>query len=112
MGKKRYRTLLASHLSAFPAIIIVQEYDYGRQIIIPIPVNGTILLRWLWLWVQGFFPCGKVSYPGLNLLREVRMLVDDLSIGLGQLWVRFQFGTVLARSVAWGVLGCKREVDR
>ena len=105
MGKKRYRTLLASHLSAFPAIIIVQEEDDGRQVIIPVPVNGTILLRWLWLWIQGLLPSGKVSYPGLNLLREVRRLVDDLSIGVEQLWVGFQFGTVLARSVAWGVLG-------
>ena len=39
MGKKRYRTLLASHYSAFPAIVIVQEEDDGRQIIIPIPVH-------------------------------------------------------------------------
>ncbi len=58
MGKKRCRALLASHYSAFPAIIIVQEEDDGRQIVIPVPVNGAILLRWLWWWVSGLLPSG------------------------------------------------------
>lgn len=105
MGKKRRRTLLASHYSAFPAIIIVQEEDDGRQVIIPVPINGAILVRWLWLWVQGLFPSIKVTTHAFNFLREVRLLADDLIIGLEQLWAGFQFGTVLARSLAWGVLG-------
>ena len=105
MGKKRYRTLLASHLSAFPAIIIVQEEDDGRQIIIPIPVNGSILLRWLWLWVQGLLPSVQVSVFGFRLMRQMGELAEELTDGLEQLRLSFQFGTVLARSVAWGVLG-------
>jgi hypothetical protein len=100
MGKKRCRTLLASHYSAFPAIIIIQDAkrDDGRQIIIPIPVNGAILLRWLWWWVSGLLPSGQASALGFRLIGEFASYLEQLRLG-------FQFGTVLARSVAWGVLG-------
>ena len=68
-------------------------------------MNGAVLLRWVWLWMQGLFPSVKVAHLDFDFLREMRVLVDHLIIGLEQLWVGFQFGTVLARSVAWGVLG-------
>ena len=48
--RRSYKPVLATQYSAFPAIIVVQEEDDGRQMIMPIPVTGTILLRWLWLW--------------------------------------------------------------
>ena len=99
------RTLLATQYSAFPAIIVIQKEDDGRQLIVPIPVNGAILLRWLWLWVQGLFPSFRVSCPDFDLLRKAKVLEDDLATKLEQLRLSFQFGTVLARSLAWGVLG-------
>lgn len=105
MGKKRYRTLLASHYSAFPAIIIIREEDDGRQIVIPVPVNGAILLRWLWWWVSGLLPSGQVSAFGFRLMRKMGELAEELAGSLEQFRLGFQFSTVLARSVAWGVLG-------
>ncbi len=107
MGKKRHRTLLASHYSAFPAIIIIRDAkrDDGRQIVIPVPVNGAILLRWLWWWVSGLLPSGRVSAFGFRLIGEMREQISELAGYLEQFRLSFQFGTVLARSVAWGVLG-------
>ena len=99
------RTMLATQYSAFPAIIVVQEEDDGRQFIVPIPVNGAVLLRWLWLWVQGLLPPFRVSVPGFRLRRQVRVLINDLFTELERIRLSFQFGTVLARSLAWGVLG-------
>ena len=102
---RRYKPVLATQYSAFPAIIVIQEEDDGRQMIVPIPVTGTILLRWLWLWVQGLLPSFKISVPDLGLRRKMRGLTDELTTRLEQLRLSFQFGTVLARSLAWGVLG-------
>ena len=99
------RTMLATQYSTFPAIIVVREEDDGRQIIVPIPVNGAILLRWLWLWVQGLLPSFRISVPDFRLWRQVRVLTDELTTRLEQIRLSFQFGTVLARSLAWGVLG-------
>ena len=95
----------ATQYSAFPAIIVIQEEDDGQQTIVPIPVNGTILLRWLWLWVQGLLPTFRLSIPDFELRRKVRNLTGELTTKLEQFRLSFQFGTVLARSVAWGVLG-------
>jgi hypothetical protein len=103
--RRSYKPVLATQYSAFPAIIVVQEEDDGRQIIVPIPVNGAILLRWLWLWVQGLFPPFRISVPDFRLRRQVRVLIDGLFTELKHIWLSFQFGTVLARSLAWGVLG-------
>jgi hypothetical protein len=103
--RRRYKPVLATQYSAFPAIIVIQEEDDGRQTIVPIPVNGSILLRWLWLWVQGLLPSFKISGPDFGLQRKVRGLTDELTTRLEQLRLSFQFGTVLARSLAWGVLG-------
>ena len=99
------RTLLATQYSAFPAIIVIQEEDDGRQIIVPIPVNGAILLRWLWLWVQGLLPSFRFSIPDFGLGQQIRVLSHELVTELERLRLRFQFGTVLGRSLAWGVLG-------
>ena len=103
--RRRYKSVLATQYSAFPAIIVVQEEDDGRQIIVPIPVNGAILLRWLWLWVQGLLPSFRLSIPDSGLRWKVRGLTDELATRLEQFRLSFQFGTVLARSLAWGVLG-------
>jgi hypothetical protein len=97
--------VLATQYSAFPAIIVVQEEDDGRQTIVPIPVNGAILLRWLWLWAQGLLPSFKPSIPAFRIQWKEWRFVDDLVTELAQLRLSFQFGTVLARSLAWGVLG-------
>jgi hypothetical protein len=97
--------MLATQYSAFPAIIVVQEEDDGRQIIVLIPVNGAILLRWLWLWVQGLLPSFRLSVPDFGLRWKEWEFVDNLVTKLAQLRLSFQFGTVLARSLAWGVLG-------
>ncbi len=99
------RTMLATQYSAFPAIIVIHEEDDGRQIIVPIPVNGAVLFRWLWLWVQGLLPSFRISVPDFRLRRQVRGLTDKLVTELERLRLSFQFGTVLARSLAWGVLG-------
>ena len=99
------RTMLATQYSAFPAIIVIQKEDDGRQIIVPIPVNGAILLRWLWLWVQGLLPSFRLSIPDFGLGQQIRVLTHELATELERLRLRFQFGTVLARSLAWGVLG-------
>ena len=68
-------------------------------------MNGTILLRWLWLWVQGVLPSGQVSAFGFRLVGKMGELAKELAGGLEQFRLSFQFGTVLARSLAWGVLG-------
>ena len=103
--RRRYKAVLATQFSAFPAIIVIWEEDDGRQIIVPIPVNGVILIRWLWLWVQGLLPSFRVSVPDFRLRQQVRVLIDDLVTELEHIRLSFQFGTVLARSLAWGVLG-------
>ena len=103
--RRRLKPVLASQYSAFPAIIVIQEEDDGRQIIVPIPVNSTIFLRWLWMWAQGLLPTFRLSIPDFELRRKVRGLTDELTTKLEQLRLSFQFGTVLARSLAWGVLG-------
>ena len=103
--RRRYSPMLATQYSAFPAIIIIQEEDDGRQIIVPIPVNGVILIRWLWLWVQGLLPSFRITLPDFGLQRKMRWLPDNLVLRLEQIRLSFQFGTVLARSLAWGVLG-------
>ena len=103
--RRRYRPILATQYSAFPAIIVIQEEDDGRQTIVPIPVNGAILLRWLWLWVQGLLPSFRLSIPPFRMRWKEWRLVDDLVTKLAQLRLSLQFGTVLARSLAWGVLG-------
>jgi hypothetical protein len=103
--RRRYKPELATQYSAFPAIIVVQEEDDGRQTVVPIPVNGAILLRWLWLWVQGLLPSFRLSILDFGLRRKVSGLTDELTTRLEQFRLSFQFGTVLARSLAWGVLG-------
>ena len=103
--RRRYKPVLATQYSAFPAIIVIQEEDDGRQTIVPIPVNGAILLRWLWLWVQGLLPSFSLSIPDFGLAQQIRVLTQELVTELEPLRLRFQFGTVLARSLAWGVLG-------
>ena len=103
--RRRYKPVLATQYSAFPAIIVIQEEDDGRQTVVPIPVNGAILLRWLWLWVQGLLPSFRLSAPDFGLRQKVRGLTDELTTRLEQFRLSFQLGTVLARSLAWGVLG-------
>jgi hypothetical protein len=103
--RRRYKPILAIQYSAFPAIIVIQEEDDGRQTIVPIPVNGAIFLRWLWLWVQGLLPTFRVSIPDFGQRWKVRGLTGELTTRLEQFRLSFQFGAVLVRSLAWGVLG-------
>lgn len=105
MGKVHYRTRLATQYSAFPALIVVREEDNGCQAIIPIPLSGSLLWRWLWMLVVGMLPRSRYGTLVVRLLSEARWLADDVADAFQRTRVSLRLGTVLFRSLTWGVLG-------
>ena len=110
---KTYQQMTTTQYSIFPAMIVMQETGEGRQLLIPIPLTGPILWRWLWISAIGMLPLPWPIRAGYNLrsapfvcrLLEVRWLITELVETVRRTQLSFQLGTVLARSLAWGVLG-------
>lgn len=109
---RTYQQMMTTRYSIFPAMIVVQEMGEGRQLLSPIPLTGPILWRWLWILVVGMLPlpwqagsrCDR-SVPFVCRLLEVRWLMTTLVETVQQTQLSLQLGTILARSLAWGVLG-------
>lgn len=105
MGKRYYRTMLATQYSAFPALIVVREEDSGCQTIIPVPLSGPILWRWLGMLVVGMLPRYRYGALVFRLLSAARWLAGDVTGAFQRARVGLRLGTVLFRSLTWGVLG-------
>ena len=105
MGKRYNRTMLATQYSAFPALIVIREEDGGCQTIIPIPLSSSILWRWLGILIMGMLPRYRDDTLVFRLLSEARVRVDNLVATFQRASAVLRLGTVLFRSLTWGVLG-------
>lgn len=109
---RTYQQMMTTQYSIFPAMIVVQETGEGRQFLSPIPLTGPILWRWLWILVVGMFPLPWQAGPRYDWsvpfachLVAIRWLTTELVEMVQRIQMSLQLGTVLARSLAWGVLG-------
>ncbi len=100
MIKRRRGSLLQpTQYSVFPVLMVVEEDDDGHTSLRPIPLEWTILLRWLSLllvtWLQG-------------LQDTTRKMADNAGDWVDALIERvvleFKMGTILTRQLTLGVL--------
>lgn len=100
MATRCRKTLLqATGYSVFPVLMVVEEREDGATTFQPIPLEGSILLRWLSLllatWLQG-------------MQGATRKMVDDAGDWVESLIERvaleFKMGTILTRQLTLGVL--------
>ena len=100
MTKRRRKTLLqTTQYSVFPVLMVVEEEDDGHTKLRPIPLEWTILLRWLSLllatWLQGMQDATRKMADRAG--DWVESLIERVALEL-------KMGTILTRQLTLGVL--------